>query len=86
MKENLGSNIIDIEGKAKAINDAETAMEGMTVSAYNVMMQLQETLLASYCVENQISPTEVIFQTVTIPGKHGPGWGTYCLPNKSLGI
>jgi hypothetical protein len=61
-------------------------MAGMTVSAYNGMMSLQEGLLAAYCAETQLSPTEVIFKMIKIPGKYGMGWGTFIVPNKNLGI
>ena len=75
-----------LESKKKAIEQAEEQMTGMTVSVYNGMMSLQEGLLAAYCAETHLSPTEVIFKMKRTSGKYGEGWLIFLVKNLQLGI
>lgn len=77
---------LQLEDKKAALAKAEDQMTGLTVSVYNGMMQLQEGLLAAYCAETHLSPTEVLFKMKRTPGKHGEGWLIFCVKNTALGI
>jgi len=75
-----------LQAQKDALDLAQAKMENMTISVYNGMMQLQEGLLAAYCAETHLSPTEVLFKMKRTPGKHGEGWLIFCVKNTALGI
>ena len=77
---------LQLEAKKATLAKAEDQMTGMTVSVYNGLMHLQEGLLAAYCAETRLSPTEVVFHMKRTPGKHGEGWLVFCRKNLQLGI
>jgi len=77
---------LELEARKKALEMAEQSMTGMTISVYDGMMQLQEFLIAAYCAEKKVSPSETRSLTVRIPGEFGEGWGTYVTNNPGLGI